>query len=345
MRAYRMHPPLMITAVLMALLGIVAAIGMVFDDRQLLGVPIWTKPLKFAISLAVYTVTLAWLVSLVRRRRRLGRWLGTIISAAALVEMAVIVGQVVRGRPSHFNTSTALDGMLWSIMGFTIVVLWLATAGIALLLLRERLTDRPTTLAIRLGLLIALGGLALGFLMTSPTAEQRATMADTPPTAVGGHSVGVPDGGPGLPLVNWSTTGGDLRIGHFVGMHALQALPLLALGLAMAARRFRRLDHEHTRARLVIVVAGGYTGLTALVTWQALRGQPLIHPDALTVGAGAALLAATILGALWALARRPDRVEVEDRDTTVNARTAVEGDAPVDVPAAPIGVPVEAVTR
>src|SRR3712207_8251223 len=81
-----------------------------------------------------------------------------------------------------------------------------------------------------------------------------------------GHAVGVPDGGPGLPLVGWSTTGGDLRIAHFVGMHALQALPLLAAVL-IAVQRF----DERTRVSLVRVAGAAWTGLTVLLTAQALQ--------------------------------------------------------------------------
>jgi hypothetical protein len=302
MRGFRLHPPLIATAAAMAALTLISIGALLLDDRTLVGAPIWLKPMKFAISLTIYTATLAWLISLLTRRRRVGWWLGTGVAAAAFVEMAVIVGQVVRGQRSHFNTATPLDSALYSMMGVTIVGVWLATAGLGILLLRERIADRPAALAIRLALPIALAGLAVGFLMTRPTPDQLDTMTRTAPTVVGAHSVGVTDGTPGLPLFGWSTEGGDLRVGHFIGMHALQALPLLAFALALAARRVRRLRDEQIRVRLLTVAAGAYAGLTLLVTGQALRGQPLIHPDALTLGSAGALLLATAGGMLWALA-------------------------------------------
>ena len=97
----------------------------------------------------------------------------------------------------------------------------------------------------------------------------------------GAHSVGVLDGGPGLPVVGWSTAGGDLRVGHFVGLHALQALPILAMLLTRFGTRLDRADQGPA-------AAGGrrrVRRLTMLLTWQALRGQPLIRPDALTLTA------------------------------------------------------------
>ena len=315
LRLVRIHPPLIVTALIMAVLAVVSTAGLIADDRILLGAPIWLKPLKFAISLAVYAVTLAWLISLIDRAPRLRWWLGTVVAAASLIEMAVIVGQVVRGRRSHFNYDTALDATLFSIMGATIVVLWLATATVGVLLLRRRLDDPASTLAVRFGLGIAIAGLGVGFLMTSPTAEQVDGMATAPPTTIGAHAVGVDDGGPGLPLVGWSTEGGDLRAGHFVGMHALQALPLLGLVLTLLARRVRRLRDPAVRARLIVAAAIGYAGVTLLVTWQALRGQSLIHPDAQTWAAAGVLAVVTVVATAFAL--RPAAVTLSDREVTV----------------------------
>ncbi|MEV4285558.1 hypothetical protein AB0K40_08630 [Nonomuraea bangladeshensis] len=72
--------------------------------------------------------------------------------------------------------------------------------------------------------------------------------------------MGVPDGGPGLPLTGWSTVGGDLRLPHFVGLHGLQVMLVVALVLGFLASRVTRLHDERTRAGLVVVAATAAAG-------------------------------------------------------------------------------------
>ena len=279
--ARRGHRGLFWFAVAMAVLVPVLAVLAVVDDRVLLGAPLWLKPLKFAVSFVAYAGTLAWLLG--RLNERTMQRTGWVIVAASAVEMAIIIGQAGRGVRSHFNTDTAFDANLFSVMGATIVVLWFATLAVALRFLREPGRDRALAPAVRLGLVVTLVGLLEGFVMV----------------ALNGHSVGVADGGPGLPLVGWSTTGGDLRIAHFVGMHALQGLPLLAAALG-ARGRF----DELTRVRIVQVAAAAWTGLVVLLTGQALQAQPLLAPDALTLSVAAGLVVATVAALAAVLARR-----------------------------------------
>ncbi|WP_208635483.1 hypothetical protein [Streptomyces griseus] len=286
----------------MAALAVVSAVGLVVDDRVLVGAPIWAKPFKFSVSFVAYCLTLAWMLTLLTRGRRIGRWAGHVVVLTSLVEMVIITVQVVRGKRSHFNTATAFDSALWNTMGMTIVVLWAATLVIAVLLLRTRIADRAEALAVRGGLLIALAGAALGFLMTLPSESQQAVGNLDASDAIGAHSVGVPDGGPAMALTGWSTTGGDLRAPHFVGMHALQLIPLLLIALVLLAPRFAPLRDAGVRLRLVRVAVAGYAALVALITWQALRGQPLIQPDGITLAAAGAILAA-VAGGAWAALR------------------------------------------
>jgi hypothetical protein len=107
--------------------------------------------------------------------------------------------------------------------------------------------------------------------------------------------VGVEDGGPGLPFLGWSTEGGDLRVAHFVGLHALQVLPLIAWFLSR-----RRVDLR-SRTRLVIIAGIGYLGLTLLLTWQALAGQSIVAPDAAMMAAtgGWLILLAAAAWMVW----------------------------------------------
>ncbi|MFG2536799.1 hypothetical protein ACGFU4_16235 [Streptomyces sp. NPDC048511] len=285
----------------MAVMAVVAAVGILVDDRVLAGAPIWAKPFKFALSFVVYALALAWLLTLLTRGRRLGRWAGTVVALACAGEMVIITGQVIRGRRSHFNHATPFDSMLYDAMAVTVVVLWTGTLVIAILLLRSRIADRASGWAVRSGVLIALAGAAMGFLMSQPSAGQRAAGGLDTADVVGAHAVGVPDGGPSMPLTGWSTTGGDLRVPHFIGMHALQVLPLFLIALVLLAPRFARLRDPRVRLRLVRTASGAYAAVVALVTWQALRGQPLVHPDRATLAAAGLIAAVTAAGALLAL--------------------------------------------
>lgn len=280
--ARRGHAGLYRLAVCSAALAVVFLGLAVIDQRTVLGAPVWIKPLKFAISFVAYSGALAWMLG--QLREPVLRRTGWVIVAASAIEMAIIAGQAARGVRSHFNDDTAADAVLFAIMGLTIAALYVATFAIALRFVREPGRDRATALAIRYGLVLSLAGMGVGVIMS----------------LAGSHAVGVPDGGPGLAFVGWSTTGGDLRIGHFVGLHALQVLPLLALGLAAT-----RLDAA-VRAAVVTVAAAGYGALVLLLTWQALRGQPLLAPDPLT-GATLAVIVAGTAGAGVAAVRSRSR--------------------------------------
>ena len=106
--------------------------------------------------------------------------------------------------------------------------------------------------------------------MTRPTAAQlEEARASGRIALAGAHTVGAPDGGPGLPVTGWSTQHGDLRVAHFVGLHALQALPILTF---VAFRR----QHEQARIRLTLAAATVYALVFVALLIQALRGFPLI---------------------------------------------------------------------
>jgi hypothetical protein len=179
-------------------------------------------------------------------------------------------------------------------------VLFVAALLTAILLMFQKMPDAAFGWSLRLAVIVSLVGMGVAYLMTfTPSPAQKAAMAaGQAPASIGAHSVGVEDGGPGLPFVGWSTVGGDLRIPHFVGLHALQVLPLLAYLLS----RVQGLRDDQ-RLKLVWVAGLGYTSLVGLLTWQALRGQSIIAPDGLTL-AGFGLLIAVVAVVSGLIVRR-----------------------------------------
>ncbi|MEV6321190.1 hypothetical protein AB0M45_08335 [Nocardia sp. NPDC051787] len=299
------HRPLMLLAVAMALLVVWSIAGMVVDDRTLTGLPIWAKSAKFALSVLIYAVTWAWLIAQLTRWRRTAWWAGTIAALGLALELVVIVTQILRGTTSHFNFTTPVNAALWETMGSSIVVVWIATLVVSVVLFIDPTADHARNAAIRCGTVLALAGAALGFLMLRETPEQRAEGG----SISGAHTVGLPDGGPGLPILGWSTAGGDLRVPHFLGMHALQVIPLVVLAVELAARRIPVLRSMETRRTLVKIAAATYGAVVAVLTWQALRGQSVVHPDAATLVAFGVIASAAAGSAAAALRPKPVVVE------------------------------------
>jgi hypothetical protein len=300
-KLWQTHAPLTLSALVTGLATLFFIVGLFADPRIITGAPAWLKPAKFGVSITLYSLTLTWMLSFIRERARLVAVLGWTVLITFGLEWVAILTQVARGTTSHFNVATPLDSALWGLMSIAIVVLWGTNFIIAGLLLWQRFENPAFAWGLRLGLVLTIIGMGLGYLMTSPTAQQMAGWeAGESVTVVGAHTVGAPDGGPGLPVVGWSTQGGDLRAPHFVGMHALQVVPFTGW---LVARRKRWPSAR--RVALVWTVSGFYLGVMGLLAWQALRGQPLLRPDALTLGAfaGLVIISAVAVGLIVRFAR------------------------------------------
>lgn len=303
----RWHRPLLVLSMAMVVLAVVSVIGLAVDPRTIVGAPAWAKPLKFAISIAVYSVTLSWLIGLLPRWRRVAWWSGTIAAIFLVVEIVIIVAAVVDNTTSHFNVSSPTHALIWVVMAASISIVWTAALPVMVVLLRTPLGSRARTIAIRGGFALGLLGMALAVLMTLPTPAQLTDFEGIS----GAHAVGIPDDGPGLPILGWSTVGGDLRIPHFVGMHALQLIPLIAIGLELLSRRVQPLRSDAVRTRIVWVSIALTLGVLSVLTVQALAGESIVRPSAPTIATSAALFLAAAIVVVLAMTRsaRPLRHE------------------------------------
>ena len=295
---WRGSAPMTAAGLLMLGMLVLAVVGLAVDPRLVTEVPVWLKPAKFAISTAIYMLTLAWVFTLLPEWPRTRRVVGWLTATVLVLEVAIIDVQAWRGMASHFNVATPLDGVLFTFMGLAIVVQTMTSVAVAVALWRQRFEDRALGWALRWGMIMTIIGASTGGMMARPTAAQLAEARSTGRMAIAGaHTVGAPDGGPGLPGTGWSLEHGDLRIPHFVGLHAIQVLPLVALVLR------RRRSAEVGRVRLMFVAAWSYASLFGILLWQALRGHPLVRPDSETM---IALTAWAILtaAAAWFAANR-----------------------------------------
>jgi hypothetical protein len=223
-----------------------------FNQAEVLGINSVVKPIKFALSIAIYSWTMALILPYIASEKQI--YIYSIMAVSVMgYEQIIITFQALRGHLSHFNTSP-LGGVLFGIMGLAIATLtiWTLVLGVRSFWFEYEAASPMLLTGIRIGIIVfALAGF-LGYYM-------GATMS---------HSVGGSDGAAGLPLVNWSTLYGDVRVAHFFGLHALQLFPLAGYLLANSALSYK--------TPLFYAILFVYTAYVVCVAIQAFLGKPFI---------------------------------------------------------------------
>lgn len=243
-------------SVIIALLGLGCIFGLFIDNRTLLGVNVWIKPLKFSISISIYLITVGYLITKYPYSKRKKSIINHITAWTLLLEFLIIFYQGSRGVQSHYNIATPLDGILFMFMGIFVGINVLTMILFVIDTLRLKLkVVKSVQWAILLGWLIVLFGSWVGGQMISQL----------------GHNVGVIDGQEGLPLVNWSVKGGDLRVAHFFALHSIQIIPLFAFWVD-----YKWKFPQRKQIMIVTLFALVFAFMIGYIFYQAKQGVPFI---------------------------------------------------------------------
>lgn len=255
---HRVHPVWYNSTLLMSVLTVILFGLAQIDERTLLDISVWTKPFKFALSLAVYFGTLLILARFVPENffgTVSGRLITFISVSMGFAEMFYIALQASLGEASHFNVTSAYHATMYSLMGLGAFAIVAVLPWFAWFIARHNDIGQPMTLAVVLGLVLTfvLGGGFGGYLGSA-----------------GSHFVDVAHSDAnGTWLFHWNREGGDLRVAHFFGMHMMQVLPLFTL---LLPKRWPR----HVNIACVIAFTSAYTALTCVTFLQAVDGQPFL---------------------------------------------------------------------
>lgn len=254
----RRQPVLWGTAVFLLLMIPPTLVALILDGRTVNDINVWIKPLKFEASLALFLGTLAWCwgyLSTEAQALRGLRAFATVSATLIVFEIAYIAMQSARGVASHFNESTPVEAVVFNLMGVAALIFTTFPAVLGIAVARRPSPDLAPAfrLAVVLGLILTtVLGIGAGMAIS----------------VNGGHWVGAAatDAG-GLPIFGWTRAGGDLRVAHFFGLHALQILPVA--GWLIARRR-----PEATG--LVWLLTAAFVALTVYTLLEALAGRPFL---------------------------------------------------------------------
>ena len=185
-----------------------------FNSVMVLGINSVIKPMKFALSIWIYSWTMGLILNYVedKRKVKIYSWVAVI---AMCFEQFAITSQALKGELSHFNHSNTYGIVLFALMGVFILTITLWTAYITYIFIKQKTHNLSPVIvfSIKIGLIcFVVFSLFGGYI-----------------SGLQGHTVGSADGGKGILFLNWSTLFGDLRVAHFFGIHSLQIIPLFAI--------------------------------------------------------------------------------------------------------------------
>lgn len=233
------HESLLTSVVwIMLILMIPTLIGYKLDHRLFNGINVWIKPFKFELSLSIYFGTLAWFSVYVDRKfssLKRWKWMVGAASLSALFEIGYIFFRAARAEGSHYNETTLIAAIMHTFMGLGALILVAFTFWLGTLILRSKETPIPASIRLAIGLGLIATGLLGGF------TGIYISMNNSP----------------------W-LGGGDLRLPHTLGLHAMQGIPLIGwistkIGI-------------HKPAFFIWGVFVAWSLLTTLLFYQTLQG-------------------------------------------------------------------------
>jgi hypothetical protein len=217
-----------------------------FSNTQVYNVSAWYKPFKFAFSTFLFAWAMAWYCSyLPNFNITIFNWAIIVLLGFEIIYIAIQAG---RGQLSHYNQTSAFYSFLYGCMALAATLVTIYTAYVGILFFTNDFPELPNYYlwSIRLAIFIFVIFSFEGFVMGS-----RLT-----------HTIGGPDGEAGIPVLNWSTKYGDPRIAHFIGMHALQVIPIVSFYLL-----------KNTKATVILALL--YFALAVFTLVQALQGKSM----------------------------------------------------------------------
>jgi hypothetical protein len=221
-----------------------------YTTTQVYNVNAWYKPFKFAFSTFLFAWAMAWCCYyLPKFNLTVFNWVVIILLG---FEIFYIAFQAGKGQLSHYNLSTPVYSALYSLMAVAATAVTLYTAYVGILFFKYDFPNLSNHYlwAIRLGIVIFVIFSFEGFVMGARL----------------NHSVGAINDNSNWFITGWSRTAGDLRVAHFIGMHALQVLPVLSY-------------YVLKNTKLTIGLSVLYFILALLTLIQALQARPLIRKN------------------------------------------------------------------